>query len=212
MLEIEMRTNRRLNCLQMFRNLENKDCLVWLTTEKGVRVNICKKDIRREIGRLLFTESRRTILTSATITSQNSGTLSEKYRYFLNNLGCPNNVCVSEPKKSPYNYDKHSIKGEKEMYYVSNTHPAIISRELYETAQKLMENRCIARKSPISSPFKRKILCKSCGSIYQHKISQKTSYWVCKKHDDWNCQEMCSRRIPKILDMQISGSVMRELL
>ena len=28
----------------------------------------------------------------------------------------------------------------------------------------------------------------------------------------WNCQEMCSRRIPKILDMQISGSVMRELL
>ena len=109
MLEIEMRTNRRLNCLQMFRNLENKDCLVWLTTEKGVRVNICKKDIRREIGRLLFTESRRTILTSATITSQNSGTLSEKYRYFLNNLGCPNNVCVSEPKKSPYNYDKHSI-------------------------------------------------------------------------------------------------------
>ena len=75
-------------------------------------------------------------------------------------------------------------KGEKEMYYVSNTHPAIISKELYETAQKLMENRCIARKSPISSPFKRKILCKSCGSIYQHKISQKTSYWVCKKHDD----------------------------
>lgn len=48
MLEIEMRTNRRLNCLQMFRNLENKDCLVWLNTEKGVRVNICKKDIRRK--------------------------------------------------------------------------------------------------------------------------------------------------------------------
>lgn len=29
---------------------------------------------------------------------------------------------------------------------------------------------------------------------------------------DWNCQEKCSRRIPKILDRQISGSVMRELL
>ncbi|MDD7516507.1 hypothetical protein [Ruminococcus flavefaciens] len=29
---------------------------------------------------------------------------------------------------------------------------------------------------------------------------------------DWNCQEMCSRRIPKILDRQESGSVMRSLL
>ena len=29
---------------------------------------------------------------------------------------------------------------------------------------------------------------------------------------DWNCQEMCSRRIPKIMDRQESGGVMRELL
>ena len=28
----------------------------------------------------------------------------------------------------------------------------------------------------------------------------------------WNCQEMCSRRIPKIMDRQESGGVMRELL
>ena len=27
----------------------------------------------------------------------------------------------------------------------------------------------------------------------------------------WNCQEMCSRRIPKILDRQESGGVMRDL-
>ena len=28
----------------------------------------------------------------------------------------------------------------------------------------------------------------------------------------WNCQEMCSRRIPKIMDRKESGGVMRELL
>ena len=27
---------------------------------------------------------------------------------------------------------------------------------------------------------------------------------------DWNCQEMCSRRIPKILDRQESGSVVSQ--
>ena len=117
MLEIEMRTNRRLNCLQMFRNLGNKNFLVWLSTEKGVRINACKKNIRKEIGRLLFTSTRRTILTSGTITSQNSGTLKERYQYFMDSLGCPDNVCVSEPKKSPFDFDKHT------MLYVSNKLP-----------------------------------------------------------------------------------------
>ena len=28
----------------------------------------------------------------------------------------------------------------------------------------------------------------------------------------WNCQEMCSRRIPQIMDSQISGSMMSKLL
>ena len=117
LLEIETRTNRRLKCLQMFRNLENKEFLVWLSAEKGVRINVCKKNIRKEIGRLLFTNTRRTILTSATITSQNSGTLKERYRYFMHSLGCPDDVCISAPKKSPFNFDKHT------MLYVSNKLP-----------------------------------------------------------------------------------------
>ena len=38
--EIEMRTNRRLRSLQMFRSFENKDNLVWLTAEKGIRIKV----------------------------------------------------------------------------------------------------------------------------------------------------------------------------
>lgn len=69
MAEIEMRTNRKLHSLQMLRDSENKNNLVWLSNEHGVRINVCKKDIRRDIGRLLFSSTRRTILTSATISS-----------------------------------------------------------------------------------------------------------------------------------------------
>ncbi len=117
MKEIEMRTNRRLHCLQTLRDSENKANLVWLSNEHGVRINVCKKDIRRDIGRLLFSGSRSTILTSATLTSQNSGTLKDRYGYFMDSLGCPDDICISEPKKSPYNYDEHS------MMYVSNKLP-----------------------------------------------------------------------------------------
>ena len=117
MREIEMKTNRRLYSLQMLRESENNSNLVWLSNEHGVRINVCKKDIRRDIGRLLFSNARRTILTSATLTSQNSGTLKERYGYFMDSLGCPDDVNISEPKKSPYNYDEHS------MMYVSNKLP-----------------------------------------------------------------------------------------
>ena len=36
-------------------------------------------------------------------------------------------------------------------------------------------------------------------------------YSICN-NAHWNCQEMCSWRIPKIMDRQESGGVMRELL
>lgn len=117
MKEMEMRTNRRLHSLQMLRESENNANLVWITNEHGIRMNVCKKEIRRDMGRLLFSSSRRTILTSATLTSQNSGTLRDRYGYFMDSLGCPNDVNISEPKKSPYNYDEHS------MMYVSNKLP-----------------------------------------------------------------------------------------
>lgn len=117
MRDIEMRTNRRLHSLRMMRESENNANLVWITNEHGIRINVCKKDIRRDIGRLLFSGTRRTILTSATLTSQNSGTLRDRYGYFMDSLGCPDDVNISEPKKSPYNYDEHS------MMYVSNKLP-----------------------------------------------------------------------------------------
>lgn len=117
MRDIEMRTNRRLHSLRMLRESENNANLVWITNEHGIRINVCKKDIRRDIGRLLFSGTRRTILTSATLTSQNSGTLRDRYGYFMDSLGCPDDVNISEPKKSPYNYDEHS------MMYVSNKLP-----------------------------------------------------------------------------------------
>jgi len=117
MRDIEMRTNRRLHSLQMLRESENNANLVWITNKHGIRINVCKKDIRRDIGRLLFSSTRRTILTSATLTSQNSGTFRDRYGYFMDSLGCPDDVNISEPKKSPYNYDEHS------MMYVSNKLP-----------------------------------------------------------------------------------------
>lgn len=130
MAELEMRTNRRLRSLQMFRDADKTNHLVWLTDDHGVRINVCKKEIRKDIGTLLFSNGRRTILTSATITSGSEGTPKDKCRYFMKALGCPDDIRVSEPKKSPFDYDKHS------MIYVSNKLPCPkkYNREKYREA------------------------------------------------------------------------------
>ena len=46
---------------------------------------------------------------------------------------------------------------------------------------------------------------------YIVKTIKSTSINIYRKNRRWNCQEMCSRRIPKILDRQESGGVMRDL-
>lgn len=130
MAEIEARTDRKLRSLELFRDSAKSDHLVWLTTENGVRINVSKKDICKDIGRLLFAKGRRTILTSATISSGSEGTTKDKYRYFMNSLGCPENIRVSEPKKSPFDYKNHS------MIYISNKLPCPrkYNREKYREA------------------------------------------------------------------------------
>lgn len=100
-------------------NLESKfrDAFTNSFSQREISREIMKVTSNRDIGRLLFSSSRSTILTSATLTSQNSETLKDRYSYFMDSLGCPDDICISEPKKSPYNYDEHS------MIYVSNKLP-----------------------------------------------------------------------------------------
>ena len=130
MAKIEMRTNHRLHCLQMFRDADKKSHLVWLTNGNGIRINVSKKDIRKEIGKMLFAKDISTILTSATITAGIKGTPKERYSYFMNSLGCADYVKVSVPKISPFDYDNHSL------IYVSNMlpYPRKHNRDKYRKA------------------------------------------------------------------------------
>ena len=50
------------------------------------------------------------------------------------------------------------------------------------------------------------------GTIQEMLESEMDEHLGYQEYERWNCQEMCSRRIPKILDSQISGSVRSELL
>lgn len=85
--------------------------------------------------------------------------------------------------------------GEKEQYFTSNHHEPIISRELWNKCQEILEKRSkivkpdsnrdkFSRKYPFSS----KIYCGICGERFirrSYKIrsnNKEVAYWICRSH------------------------------
>ena len=94
---------------EVYHHSEKSKSIVWLEHEQEIRLCVCKKDIRKEISKMLYQMGRCTILTSATISNQQDGTPYEKCGYYLNSIGFPEIGKVSEPKKSPFDYDHHAM-------------------------------------------------------------------------------------------------------
>ena len=98
------------NLAEMIDELE--DNLLWIERRgSNAELVYCPKNTRRITNRLYFSGSEKTILTSATLTNANDGSLEDQYSYFISNTGFPTDEhgCLSEPKPSPYPYDEHSM-------------------------------------------------------------------------------------------------------
>ena len=73
--------------------------------------------------------------------------------------------------------------GIEPMYYVENTHSAIISKETFKQVQQLMQSR-VTERNPIQSVFRKKIVCGKCSTMFRVKHVNGQRYWVCRKHDE----------------------------
>ena len=91
-------------------------------------------------------------------------------------------------------FRKKCNHGEKIQYYVENSNPAIISREVFQAAQKLQESRVTVMKREHSSPLSGILRCPDCGSTFRRQLLRGTVYWMCsdKAAGATNCQ---SRRV-----------------
>lgn len=98
-------------------------------------------------------------------------------------------------------------KGELPQYRVLNTHPAIISRALFNLATDLRLSRCKSPKEHNcdTDAFRGKLLCNECGTPLLPKIANNRLYWVCRLHN--RNKTACS--IPPIADSAIKESFKR---
>lgn len=77
-------------------------------------------------------------------------------------------------------FKKVRNKGELPKYYVENSNPPIVSREIYQAAQELQR----ARKNPRSKnkhiyPLSGVMRCPDCGRTFRRQIIENTAYWLC---------------------------------
>lgn len=77
-------------------------------------------------------------------------------------------------------YRKVINKGEKAQYYVENSNTPIISKETFEAAQRMQNNRTSnnGMKKP-NYPLSRKIRCTECGRTYRRTVVNDIAYWLC---------------------------------
>ncbi|MDO4270793.1 MAG: recombinase family protein [Eubacteriales bacterium] len=75
--------------------------------------------------------------------------------------------------------------GEYDQYFVPDSHPAIVDREVFDRAQTLLKQKgaMIRPKSGITYPWTGTIICGTCGSVFKRKKCRKSAYWTCRLHD-----------------------------
>ena len=69
-------------------------------------------------------------------------------------------------------------RGQLPQYYITDSHPPIISREIFEQAQKIKTSKISTTKQS-SHLFTHRIQCPSCGRFYRHINCSGTSKWGC---------------------------------
>lgn len=72
--------------------------------------------------------------------------------------------------------------GQLPKYYIRNSHPAIISREIFETVQVLLQQKTISKSNASSYPLSQIVKCGACGSTFHRRIQKGLVRWSCCKH------------------------------
>lgn len=83
-------------------------------------------------------------------------------------------------------FKKRKNRGQKDQFYASGTHEAIVDCATFTKVQDLLSKRT-EKYSSIDSqnvyPLTSRIQCSECGSFYHRKIRGSTIKWVCARHN-----------------------------
>ena len=91
-------------------------------------------------------------------------------------------------------FRKKKNRGEKPQYYVENSNPPIVSKEVYLAAQELQKTRNVSHKREGVHLLTGILHCPECSRTFRRLLLNDTAYWLCsgKAAGATDCQ---SRRV-----------------
>ncbi|WP_300763876.1 recombinase family protein [uncultured Oscillibacter sp.] len=74
--------------------------------------------------------------------------------------------------------------GEKAKYFIPESHPAIVSKDDFETAQALLQRKSerVMTYPTKCHDFRLRIVCGECGTFFKRKETHGSIYWICRTH------------------------------
>ena len=121
-----------------------------------------------------------------------------KIRYILTNeLYTGNHLLQKYYVSDPLTKQVKKNKGELAQYYVEDTHPPIISQEIFELVQKEYERR--NKLYHRTYPFTGKLICTECGEVYYRCArSVKNIHWGCRSNKFLRNRSCVSTKIQEV--------------
>lgn len=104
--------------------------------------------------------------------------------------------CLLQKTYTDERFKRHHNKGEEQMYLVQDSHEPVVSREIFDKANRMLEIYASFRNVESGTDkylnrhtFSGKIVCGECGSTLKRAIINTTVAWSCKKHisDNSSC-------------------------
>lgn len=101
-------------------------------------------------------------------------------------------------------------RGERDMYYVENSHEPIVSAELWEKANAIMDTRSskgVKGSTIVPHMFSHLIECPKCGKNFLHKINSSGTKYACPFY---KCQTQMQSGISACNNTGIKDAVLKE--
>lgn len=76
-------------------------------------------------------------------------------------------------------------RGEYDMYRITGDHEAIVSKDIFEKAQLILESHRKLRSSPKERIFSKIMICGCCGSKYSYRKNQSGERWDCIQRSNY---------------------------
>lgn len=116
-------------------------------------------------------------------------------------------------RESHLSKKKRPNKGEFDMYLIRDDHEPIISKEIYQKAQKIRQKRLDKIDSGISQrkyAFSRMLKCGVCGRGYTHKNTHYKEIWKCSYAEKRGKEACDSKQVPNDKIIEAANQILEK--